>query len=52
MWGRRTNLQDRYQLSWCRVGGQVLAHAIPITDNDIRSCTGGNYLEHGQHLSS
>ena len=30
----------------------MLAHAIPVTDDDIRSCTGGNYLKHGQQLGS
>ena len=27
----------------------MFPHAVPITDNDVRSCTGGNNLKLGQH---
>ena len=43
-----TNLQDRYNLSRCRVDGQVSAHAVLGTNNDVRSHTGGEYLKLGQ----
>ena len=34
------------------MGRQVFAHTVPVTDDDIRSHTTGDYLKHGQQLGS
>ena len=34
------------------MGRQVFAHTVPVTDEEIRSHTTGDYLKHGQQLDS